>query len=160
MEAFGQINSLGLRSETSLDMFNRYFDVKSHFVFANEMNFDDLGYRNILLLASSAPYIDAEIELLTALRGHISLEIAIKLHPAHRYDARADRLAALADVVVPADKRPQAAAFVSWNSFMEFDYEAAGVATWSMERCGGADATAHAIITELKVKAADLNGAA
>ncbi|KQT31150.1 hypothetical protein ASG29_14285 [Sphingomonas sp. Leaf412] len=149
-EPFGAIDLLGVRSQRFVGMFERYFDVRASFVFGTSTDLDDLGRGPILILASSAPHIADEIALLERLRGRIDLPIAIKLHPAHRYDARREQLLALADIVCTADQRPAARLFVSWNSFMEFDYESAGIPTCSIARCGGAEQAAAQIIERLR----------
>ncbi|USU14149.1 hypothetical protein NF701_17760 (plasmid) [Sphingomonadaceae bacterium OTU29THOMA1] len=148
-DSFGKIDTLGVRSEPYATMFGRYFHVVEWFLFSTSSSFDDLNHGSLLLLASSSPHIDAEIDLLERLRNRITLPIAVKLHPAHRYDARSERLLALADIRVSATEKPRAEIFVSWNSFMEFDYQVAGTATWSIDRGGGAAATAAAIIRHL-----------
>lgn len=145
----GTIALLALQDPASLDVFRRLYKVKRWFTYHNTRPFDDLEGGPVLLLASSAPYVDAEIELLIELRGRIALPIAVKLHPAHHYDQRGQRLLALADIRVPSAIRPSAAVFVSWNSSMEIDYQAARIPTFSIERCGGVQSTVTAIVTHL-----------
>ena len=136
-EPFGAIDLLAVRDALFVPIFKRYFEVRRWLVFEVPARFDSISPNPVLLLASSAPHIDAETAFLTQLRNGRHPIIAVKLHPAHIYDSRRDGLLALADIVCRSDQRPAARVFVSWNSFMEFDYRAVGTATVSIERCRG-----------------------
>lgn len=151
---FGPIDLLAVRHDRFITQFATYFDVRRWYIFVNDLSFDDLEQDHVLLLASSAPHIDEEIALLRAIRPGLGRPIAVKLHPAHRYDNRRQSLLDLADIVCAPHQRPRADIFVSHSSFMEFDYAAAGAATCSIQHVGGLDAAIRWVQAQARPTAA------
>jgi hypothetical protein len=143
---FGRAHAVYVRDALFSPMFAAYFQVLASRLFSPASTFAPNAYaERALFLASSFPSIDEEIELLRQIRAHGNIPVIVKFHPAHAYDSRKQRLAELATWVC-ADDRPACRAFVSHNSFMEFDYKIAGIRTFSMLRSGGATLAARAII--------------
>lgn len=144
----GSVSFLYLRDIMFRPSFMRYYNVVEHGLFSPPANFVQTPISNVaLLLASSFPSIDEEIRLMTALRATCdAVPIIVKFHPAHRYDSRRGRLAALSTVVYEGVGNPACRIFVSYGSFMEFDYRRHGVATVSIARSG----SVHAALQEIK----------
>jgi len=147
--AFGQMQCLAVRHPRFVPQFEHYYAVGRHYAFSPTVRFDTVGSGDILFLASSAPHIDEEIAFLRRLKGGANMPIAVKLHPAHKYDERKAELLALADLTCGPMERPAARYFVSHSSFMEYEYEAAGTLTCSIARCGGSEAAAQWILKRL-----------
>jgi hypothetical protein len=137
--SFGNIKKLYTRDLLFSEQFQRIYHVSSSVLFSPQSQFiETVLSSRALFLASSFPAIDAEIELITALRRQRGLPVIVKFHPAHTYDERRTRLARLADFVFEGDGNPACRIFVSFNSFMEFDYKNCGIPTVSIARSGGA----------------------
>jgi hypothetical protein len=90
-----------------------------------------------------------EIELVSALKDRLKVPIIVKFHPAHSYDGRKYKLSNMANHICVDDEYPDCLIFVSYNSFMENDYIARGISSFSIERVGGVQATFDAISTYL-----------
>lgn len=143
----GNVNCLYLRDELFSTSFSRYYNVMSERLFSPAANFVETPFSDVaLLLASSFPSIDEEIRLLNVIRASAyPVPIIVKFHPAHHYDARRDQLAALATMVYEGGGNPACRIFVSYQSFMEFDYRRHGINTVSIARCGCVEAAADEI---------------
>lgn len=88
--------------------------------------------------------------MLDAIRDScMDLQIIVKFHPVHRYDSRRERLAAYANLVYEGSGNPGCKIFVSYGSFMEFDYRRQGIATVSIARSGSVEAAAAEICSLL-----------
>lgn len=146
----GRIRKLFLRDESFLPYFARYYVIHDHAVFTPVRSLDEgpMSARAVFL-ASSFPSVDQEIELARWIRQRSDVPILVKFHPSHHYDGRRQTLATLADRVCEAAEYPACRAFVSHSSFMEYDYRALGVATFSIARCTSPEATAESILKEL-----------
>lgn len=143
---FGAIRALYLRDQRSRADFEKYYRVRESKLFSPIRKFKKNPFSEFgIFLASSFPYIDAEIELVRMIKARHNIPVIVKFHPAHHYDQRKQVLAALADYICADDEHPACRLFVSHNSFMENDYVACGVPTFSMERLGGPAASAQAI---------------
>ncbi|MGS0621376.1 hypothetical protein ACU8YE_00530 [Ralstonia sp. VS2407] len=142
--SYGTISKLYLRDSLFLEQFERYYRVESSQVFSPKTTFVKTALsQGGLFLASSFPAIDSEIELLRAIKQKCRVPVIVKFHPAHAYDGRRAILAALADMVFDGNGNPACNIFVSYNSFMEFDYRQAGVQTVSISRSGIGSACAQ-----------------
>jgi hypothetical protein len=143
---FGAIRTLYLRDQRSRADFEKYYRVGEGKLFSPVRTFKKNPFSEFgIFLASSFPYIDAEIEMVRMIKARHNIPVILKFHPAHHYDQRKQVLSALADYICADDEHPACRLFVSHNSFMENDYVACGVPTISMERLGGAAASAQAI---------------
>lgn len=135
--SYGTISKIYLRDSAFLEQFERYYRVTSSQIFSPKMAFVQTTLsRNGILLASSFPAIDFEMELLRVIKQKCSVPIILKFHPAHAYDGRKADLSAMADMVFDGAGNPACNIFVSYNSFMEFDYKQAGIQAVSISRSG------------------------
>ncbi len=143
----GCVNCVYLRDSLFRESFERYYAIKNHRLFSPKASFAYTPLSNeALLLASSFPWIEEEIRLLETVRESCGdIPIIIKFHPAHRYDARRDKLAAYANLIYEGSGNPGCKIFVSYESFMEFDYRRNGVATVSIARSKSVEAAADEI---------------
>lgn len=143
----GAVTCLYLRDILFRDSFARYYAIVDHRLFSPSAGFVQTPLSDsALLLASSYPSIDEEIMLLDAVRASCGeLPVIVKFHPAHRYDARRDQLAARATCVYEGTGNPACRIFASHGSFMEFDYRRHGVATVSIARSGSVQAATNEI---------------
>lgn len=150
VHAFGAIRTLYLRDPRSRADFEKYYIVRESKLFSPIRKFKKNPFSEFgVFLASSFPYIDAEIELVRTIKARHIIPVIVKFHPAHHYDQRKQVLATLADYICADDEHPACRFFVSHNSFMENDYMACGVPTFSMECLGGPAASAQAISAHL-----------
>lgn len=148
--SFGIVQTLYVCDPIFLPEFATYFRILESRVFSPATDltpnlFSEAG----LFLASSFPSIDDEIKLLTQIKTHRDVPVIVKFHPAHSYDSRKQRLAALASYVCSDNENPTCKVFISHNSFMEFAYKARGIPTFSIARSGGPTDAAQAILALL-----------
>lgn len=148
--SFGIVQAVYVRDPVFVSAFATYYRVQESRVFSPVTSltpnpFSESG----LFLASSFPSIDEEIDLVRLIKAQRDVSVIVKFHPAHSYDARKQQLAALASYVCSDDDHPACQMFISHNSFMEFDYKACGIPTFSIARLGGPAETAQAIFALL-----------
>lgn len=147
---FGLVSTLYLREQGGLLDFKRYYRVREYRLFSIVRKFKKNKFSDsAVFIASSFPYIDSEIELAQLIKNRCQVPIIVKFHPAHHYDQRRLILSDLADYICSEYEYPACRVFVSNNSFMENDYQACGIPTFSMEHLGGPVASAHAISAHL-----------
>lgn len=147
--AGGYVNCLYIRDILFQASFERYYRINECRCFFPPACFAHTPLSDqALLLASSFPSIDEEINLLEAIKEtYRDIPIIVKFHPVHRYDARREKLAAYADLVYEGSGNPGCKIFVSYGSFMEFDYKRQGIITVSIQRSGSVKAAAEEIRT-------------
>lgn len=149
--AGGAVAFLYLRDALFRTSFDRYYAVARHGIFSPPARFVETPLSGQgILIASSFPSIDDEIKLLDAIRARKDVPVIVKFHPAHRYDARRESLAARATLVYDGPGNPACRVFVSYGSFMEFDYRGHGVPTISIARCGNVDAASTELLALLE----------
>lgn len=102
-----------------------------------------------VFLASSFPSVDQEIALIRRVKSLLAVPVIVKFHPSHAYDGRKAELAQLASHVCEPGDYPDCRVFVSYGSFMEYDYRASGKATVAIGRSRDMDAAADAVIHAL-----------
>lgn len=143
----GRVARLYLRELSFRSVFERYYHVGDHILFAPFTELVNTRFsRHALFLASSFPSIDDEIRLLDLIQlTRRDLPIIVKFHPAHRYDSRRYKLASYASLVFDEPGNPACRVFVSYDSFMAFDYKQFGIATVSIARAGGVEAAASEV---------------
>lgn len=125
---FSDIERIYAFSEVQVSRYEQYYKAREIKYIESGIKFEEYeGCSDALFLASSFPFIDEEIALLSVLRAAISVPIAIKLHPRHLYDNRAKDLIALSDIVVPSNVDPRCAVFLSHSSSYGFFYERSGI---------------------------------
>jgi len=135
--SYGKVHKLYLRDPDFLEQALCFYQVESSQLFSPKTEFIQNEFSGeAILLASSFPAIDLEIELLTAIRARCRIPVIVKFHPAHTYDGRRGKLAALADMVFEGNGNPACRIFVSYNSFMELNYKQGGVRTVSISQLG------------------------
>lgn len=144
---FGTADTVFVRDPMFRPAFAAYYSVGTFTPFesATRLTSHPLS-ATAVFLASSYPSIDTEIRFLTAIKAQRKVAVIVKFHPAHAYDARKNELSALADHVCNDGDMPACRVFVSHSSFMEFDYKARGIATFSIARSGGAEPAAQAVL--------------
>jgi hypothetical protein len=148
--SFGIVQSLYVCDPIFLPEFATYYKILESKVFSPVTDLTPNLLSEVgLFLASSFPSIDDEIELLTQIKAHRDVPVIVKFHPAHSYDSRKQRLAALASYVCSDDENPICKVFISHNSFMEFAYKARGIPTFSIARSGGPSEAAQAVLALL-----------
>lgn len=137
--SFGTIDTLYIRDPSFAPFFLAYFTVNKIKLFSVDIVlFPAPGNisKNLVLLASSFPAIDKEIELLNAISSNDNIQIVVKFHPNHVYDSRKERLRNLASYICRDNEYPKCRVFISYNSFLEYDYRAKGIQTFSILRDG------------------------
>jgi len=148
--SFGIVQSLYVCDLIFLPEFATYYKILRSRIFSpvRDITLNPFSSEG-LFLASSFPSIDDEIELLVQITAHRDVPVIVKFHPAHSYDSRKLRLAALASYVCSDDENPACKVFISHNSFMEFAYKARGIPTFSIARSGGPSEAAQAVLALL-----------
>ena len=150
---FGAIDLLCVRDDTFVKPFRAYFAVNRWRTFSIRRSLSPVPVRGkVVFLASSYPAVDVEIALLQAVGRETGASIVVKLHPSHTYDHRKDKLLGLASHVCTGDEYPRCDVFVSFNSFMEYDYRDAGVPTFSIAR-DGLEATVQSVVRAVTTEA-------
>ena len=81
---------------------------------------------NCIFLASSSPFLDAEIKFLAVLRQICDSKVLVKLHPLHSYGKNVNELLKQADEIWSGDEFPKCRIFVSYNSALGEAYAASG----------------------------------
>lgn len=146
INSFGAINTLYVYDYSFKKSFDKYFFVADCKLYkSNLMLMPNQFSLNSVFLASSFPAIDKEIELLDIMKKQTTAYIMIKLHPRHSYDAKKDKLLSYASYICRDDEFPECRAFVSYNSFLEYDYKLCGVSTFSIAK-NGVNGTAQSLI--------------
>lgn len=145
--AGGSVSCLHIRDILFHASFKRYYDINEHRLFSLPASFVHTPLSGeALFLASSFPWIDEEIRLLETVRESCGdIPIIVKFHPAHRYDARREKLATFANLIYEGSGNPGCRIFVSYGSFMEFDYRRHSVATVSIARSESVEAAVDEI---------------
>ena len=100
-----------------------------------------------VLLASSYPYIEKEIQLCRLLKETLNVSLSIKKHPRHVYDRRLTVLMSYADHVIPPDEDYKCDVFVSYKSTYEVHYQGIDIPTASIMDCGSVEKTVKKIGT-------------
>jgi hypothetical protein len=149
--SFGVVQSLYVCDPIFIPEFSAYYSILESRVFTQVTALTPNPFSEIgLLLASSFPSIDSEIELLIQIQARSEVPVIVKFHPSHSYDSRRQRLVALASYVCTDDENPMCKIFISHNSFMELAYKARGIPTFSIVRSGGPSEAAQAILALLE----------
>lgn len=149
--SFGLVHQLFVRDSSFLPYFTQYYDVLEWKWFPAPILLDSQQYaERAVFLASSFPSIDIEIEFVRILRQRSDVPVIIKFHPSHHYDDRKRVLSSLANHVCSKEQYPACRIFVSYNSFMEYDYRALGIHTVSIARSGDANNAVESILQQLK----------
>lgn len=147
---FGIVQIVYVRDPIFVSEFTKYYRIHESRVFSPIKHFTPNPYSETgLFLASSFPSIDEEIDLVRLVKAQRDVPVIVKFHPAHSYDGRKLQLSTLASHVCADEDHPRCQIFVSHSSFMEFDYGACGIPTFSIARLGGPTETAQAIFSML-----------
>lgn len=134
---FGTVETLNVRDPVFVDMFRSYYTIEKWqtFKYAPPLTTYPLP-RPGVFIASSFPAIDQEITVAKLLKERGDVSIIVKFHPAHEYDGRKADLATLADVICASHEFPACEVFISYNSFLDYDYRSHGVPTLSIAEHG------------------------
>lgn len=137
INSFGTISELYVYDYSFKNSFDKYFSVADCKLYESKLILQPNQFSsNSVFLASSFLAIDTEIELLDIIKKQTTASIIVKLHPRHSYDARKDKLLSYASYVCRDDEFPECRVFVSYNSFLEYDYKLCGVLTFSIANSG------------------------
>jgi hypothetical protein len=149
---FGSIGTLYLRSIDFGVRFSKYFDVYRMKIYKIKINFHPNEFSDrAIFIASSSPFIEHEIDLARKL-SLAGIPIILKLHPYHVYDNKLNILLSLASYVCQSNENPLCEIFVSYNSFLYYDYVQSGIFSISMESVGGSSETFNIIFSRLNEK--------
>lgn len=133
----GPVRTLYLRSPLFEAQFGRIYSIECVLYFSPKIEFQGGGASDaVVLLASSYPSIDLEIEFIRTLKAQVNVTVAVKFHPVHIYDIRKTHLSAIAEIMTEYEY-PSCSVFISYESFMEFDYQNNGIPVVSISRAGG-----------------------
>jgi hypothetical protein len=144
---YGRVAQLFVRDAASLGDFASYYEtITRHELHAPAQNLRSNPHSKTgVFIASSFPTLDAEIDFA---RHFSKLELApliVKLHPAHRYDARKTKLLSLAAYVCSEDEAPDCQVFVSHSSSMELIYKSHRIPCVSLKSEGSLEAAIAAV---------------
>ncbi|WP_095155517.1 hypothetical protein [Pseudomonas sp. Irchel 3E13] len=125
--SFGAVDCLYVFDQEFEAVFSRYYEFRRSAIIRPKFNLQSVGEgRPVLFLASSAPYVQFEIDFLQRVKNNLDFFIVVKLHPRHVYEASATQLTGLADKVLDAACFPECAYMVSYDSFLGYEYKALG----------------------------------
>ena len=138
---FEKIDVLFCYDRSFVKNFRDYIrDIREVFFLTNTLEFSKCRFstdKPILLLASSYPYIDQELEFLNTQSVLLSdFHVVVKLHPFHVYDNRVRGLEMLCETICGKEDNPICDLMVSYNSFLNFHYKASKVLTFSIQDSG------------------------
>jgi len=131
---YGHIRHLLVSDLTFLPQFEKYYRIENYEVFSINLELTKIDIsETALLLASSYPFIDEEIEFLRKLTLVCKIPIIIKLHPSHHYDERKDILLSYASRISENHENFLCKHFVSYNSFLQYGYKQKYVNCFSLK---------------------------
>lgn len=124
---FGGVDCLYVFDPEFEAVFSRYYKFHRSAIIRPKLNLQQVGEgRSVLFLASSAPYVQFEIDFLQRVKNNLDFFVVVKLHPRHVYEASVTQLTALADRVLDAACFPECEYMVSYDSFLGYEYKALG----------------------------------
>lgn len=133
---FGSIDHLILRDISFLEAFKTFYRVKNYSILTRDSSllFSKRNLSASCFLASSAPFIDSEIEFAVLFKKLYKYKLIVKVHPRHIYNS--EKLSVLLNLAdehwIDKSYLPNSILFVSHSSFLEFDYLAAGSFTFRL----------------------------
>ena len=124
---FGEVECLYIFDAEFEQVFSRYYQFRRTDIIKPRLKLDDMGGdKEVLFLASSAPFLEVEINFIERVKREFDFFIVVKLHPRHVYDESVSRLTALADHVAAPAVFPDCDYQVSYDSFLGYEYKALG----------------------------------
>ncbi|MFL1419270.1 hypothetical protein ACI77M_24170 [Pseudomonas fildesensis] len=124
---FGQVECLYVFDPEFEKFFSRYYRFGRTGIITPKLQLDDMGSnKEVLFLASSAPYLRVEIDFIERVKREFDFFIVVKLHPRHVYDDSVSRLISLADYIAAPAVFPDCHYQVSYDSFLGYEYKALG----------------------------------
>ncbi|ONH56713.1 hypothetical protein SAMN04490182_0864 [Pseudomonas cedrina] len=124
---FGPVDCLFVFDQEFETVFSRYYQFKRTDIIRPKLTLADMGSdKQVLFLASSAPFLNTEIDFLERVKQKFDFFIVVKLHPRHVYDESVTRLVSLADCVAEPAVFPDCHLQVSYDSFLGYEYKALG----------------------------------
>ncbi len=134
---FGNVTLLFVKHKSFIPIFEKYFKIEKSETYLSTTNLIETPFsKNAVLLASSYPTIDMEIAFLKELRKTCTCPVIIKLHPNHAYDDRKDVLLSYATYISKSTENLYCKVFISYNSFLEYDYKSQNIITYSLKENG------------------------
>ncbi|WP_141213209.1 hypothetical protein [Janthinobacterium sp. PC23-8] len=144
---FGEAACICVRDASFVPYFEKYYTARKFQIFSPPVSLTDNPLSGTaIFLASSFPSIQEEIDLITSIKKRVDVPIIIKFHPSHSYDEKKLVLSSMASYVCDTTEYPACKVFVSYGSFMEYDYRAMNTQVFSIVAQGGAAQTANAIV--------------
>ncbi|GEM_PF-2413754 len=124
---FGTVDCLYVFDIEFETVFARYYKFSTSAIIRPKLDLQQVGEgKKVLFLASSAPYLQFEIEFIRRLKSDLDYFVVVKLHPRHVYESSVNRLVALADKVLDSSCFPDCECMVSYDSFLGYEYKALG----------------------------------
>ena len=124
---FGQIDCLFVFDHEFEAVFSRYYQFRRTDIIRPKLALADMrSEKEVLFLASSAPFLSTEVEFIRLVKKKFDFFIVVKLHPRHVYDDSVRDLISLADRVVEPAVFPDCHVQVSYDSFLGYEYKALG----------------------------------
>ncbi|MEW5715679.1 hypothetical protein AB1462_25420 [Pseudomonas sp. SB113] len=124
---FGVVECLYIFDPEFEKTFSRYYRFGRTGIITPKLQLDDMGSdKEVLFLASSSPYLQAEINFIERVKREFDFFVVVKLHPRHVYDESVSRLISLADCVAAPTVFPDCDYQVSYDSFLGYEYKAMG----------------------------------
>lgn len=125
--AFGEVDCLFVFDHEFEAVFSRYYQFRRTDIIRPKLALADMGSeKEVLFLASSAPFLSAEVDFLKRVKQRFDFFIVVKLHPRHVYDDSVTQLVSLADCVAESGVFPDCHLQVSYDSFLGYEYKALG----------------------------------
>lgn len=125
--SFGTVDCLYVFDAGFEAVFANYYKFRTSAIIRPKLDLQQVGEgKRVLFLASSAPYVEFEIDFLQRVKNNLDFFVVLKLHPRHVYESSVERLIALADAMLDAACFPECECMVSYDSFLGFEYKALG----------------------------------
>lgn len=124
---FGTVDCLYVFDTGFEAVFARYYKFSTSAIIRPKFDLQKVGEgKRVLFLASSAPYLQFEIDFIRRVKSGLDYFVVVKLHPRHVYDSSVEQLLALADEVLSVSCFPDCECMVSYDSFLGYEYRALG----------------------------------
>lgn len=154
---FGSVDCLYIFDAEFEAVFARYYKFGASAIISPRLDLQQVGEgKRVLFLASSAPYLQFEIEFIRRVKSDLDYFVVIKLHPRHVYESSVEQLVALADKMLSASCFPDCECMVSYDSFLGYEYKALGKKVVFLKD----ESSIQAFLEGLDTSAESLNGMA
>ena len=129
----GDVKKLVVYDSSFAVTFKKIYRVNSIELLGKGRTLSDAKSSISVMVASSANSSTMELEFISQLRVVCPETIVVlKLHPNHQYGNDKEKLLSSSDYVLDGSDYPVCSVFVSYDSFLRFDYERNGIPTVSL----------------------------